>query len=823
MRKIIFLLFILFFQNVFLAQNTFQEHIITNSTSVGRIYTFDLDNDGDLDILASNSNNKVIWYQNLDGLGTFSNELIIANEVTQPRSVHAGDIDGDGDLDVVFTTQDGVSWIENLNGLGDFGVVQQTNIVITITQGLSSYIFCSDMNNDGDVDIIAGNITKMSWFDNLDGEGNFEEFGNNVYECFLPLSYCHGNIIFNDLDSDNDIDMLFSNYYSDHYNWVENSGNGSFLGEAYVGGVSFPHAMYVNDLDNDGYKDVILGSGEQSNNYLRWYKNVDGLGNFILGEWITISSGSHNVCADDIDGDGDNDILSTSPNENRINWYENTDAMGSFGEEQTIGLLDTPIQILTTDIDNDDDKDIIVTNAYSIVWYENIDTYTNSISGTVRYNLDDNFCDIDDIPVSDLLVTSSNSSIFSVSTHSNGAYFLEANDEVFITEISSNLPDYYSVSPNNSTNDFNGLEYTNAVVDFCITGNQIINDLEISIYPSINEPRPGFDTSYQISYKNFGTTQLNGEITFEYDSTKLQFLNASESVLSQTSNSITFGYSLINPLEVRTIDLMFNVFPPPITNIDDNLISTVTINPLSGDNTPTNNIFALEQTVIGSYDPNDINVLEGEEILIEEVDNYLHYIIRFQNTGTASAINVKVDNILDDNLDWSTFSIEGYSHNASLEIRQEKILSFIFDDINLPDSTNDEENSHGFITYKIKPRENLIVGDIIQNRASIFFDFNPAIYTNTVSTKLISDILSIDDVEEAKIKLYPNPVISKLNIEGLKGYSKISVFDLNGRKLKTYKTLNSHFSLNVSDLNSGIYFLEINFEFSTQTLKFIKS
>jgi len=59
--------------------------------------------------------------------------------------------------------------------------------------------------------------------------------------------------------------------------------------------------------------------------------------------------------------------------------------------------------------------------------------------------------------------------------------------------------------------------------------------------------------------------------------------------------------------------------------------------------------------VIGAFDPNDINVLEGSEILYEEADNYLHYVIRFQNTGNAEAINVRVENLLDERLDWSSF------------------------------------------------------------------------------------------------------------------------------------------------------------------------
>src|SRR5690606_15369057 len=128
-------------------------------------------------------------------------------------------------------------------------------------------------------------------------------------------------------------------------------------------------------------------------------------------------------------------------------------------------------------------------------------------------------------------------------------------------------------------------------------------------------------------------------------------------------------------------------------------------------------VFASNEFVIGSYDPNDITCLEGEEILIEDANKYLHYLIRFQNTGTASAINVRVDNELDAKLDWTTMQLESLSHPGRVKITNGSEVSFIFDNINLPDSTNDEPNSHGFITYKIKPKSNVAIGDIFSNTA----------------------------------------------------------------------------------------------------------
>ena len=71
---------------------------------------------------------------------------------------------------------------------------------------------------------------------------------------------------------------------------------------------------------------------------------------------------------------------------------------------------------------------------------------------------------------------------------------------------------------------------------------------------------------------------------------------------------------------------------------------------------------------MGAYDPNDIQVVEGPEIAFEDVDNYLHYIIRFQNTGNFYAQKVVVTNELDDKLDWTTFQLESYSHPIRVEL-----------------------------------------------------------------------------------------------------------------------------------------------------------
>jgi hypothetical protein len=251
-------------------------------------------------------------------------------------------------------------------------------------------------------------------------------------------------------------------------------------------------------------------------------------------------------------------------------------------------------------------------------------------------------------------------------------------------------------------------------------------------------------------------------------------------------------------------------------------VAIASVNPVSGDETEEDNTFTLEQIVIGSYDPNDITVLEGEDIFIEDADNYLHYLIRFQNTGTASAINVRVEHVLDDELDWTSMQIQSLSAIGRVEITNETDVSFIFDNINLPDSTSNEPNSHGYIAFRIKPKPDVQLGDVFSGVAAIYFDFNTPIITNTVTTEIVAP-LSVNDFNRQSIQLFPNLAKNKLEISSNQIIDKLTVIDINGRLLKSINISDVAYSLDISNLSKGVYFLEIQYGTSKSTKKFIKN
>ena len=164
---------------------------------------------------------------------------------------------------------------------------------------------------------------------------------------------------------------------------------------------------------------------------------------------------------------------------------------------------------------------------------------------------------------------------------------------------------------------------------------------------------------------------------------------------------------------------------------------------LSGDIDTTNNSHYFCQPITNSFDPNDKQVLPQGEC----DDNYiiptqrLTYTIRFQNTGTAPAVNVYLLDTLSQDLDMSSLRVVGQSHPGLLtDSLSGNVVRFSFDNIQLPDSMSDPAGSQGYVTFEISPVSGLPDGTQIENRAGIYFDFNDPIITNTVMNTVISTI-----------------------------------------------------------------------------------
>lgn len=245
---------------------------------------------------------------------------------------------------------------------------------------------------------------------------------------------------------------------------------------------------------------------------------------------------------------------------------------------------------------------------------------------------------------------------------------------------------------------------------------------------------------FYISANNTGTTLINGIVWLSLDESIEEYdfaFNSEPDTIVQ--NHIGWYFENLNPGEQVKKEIKLLVPGPPSFELGDELLFTTTVNYEDDLGTHSKEI-QYSTAVLCSWDPNDKRVQParlGNYTLFEE---NLVFTIRFQNTGNADAYHVSVKDTLDTNLDFRTFKVLDTSHPDKLTttIMDNRFVSFNFDYIYLPDSTSNPEASQGYVTYTINPIQVLDENTVIENTASIFFDANPPIVTNTTQNTMVT-------------------------------------------------------------------------------------
>lgn len=378
---------------------------------------------------------------------------------------------------------------------------------------------------------------------------------------------------------------------------------------------------------------------------------------------------------------------------------------------------------------------------------------------------------------------------------------------------------------------YNDLSYTTGSgvqeVNFPIT-ELPFNDLETVLYGYYPRPVPvpGFTYTNRIQYKNKGNQTIpNGTITFTKDNL-VSITSISQSGTTSNATGFTYTFANLLPNETRFIDVTMQVPTIPTVSLGDTLTNSVASTTSVTEISLTNNNASLTQEIVGSYDPNDKQEAHGGKIVHSTFtsNDYLTYTIQFENEGTANAENVRINDVLDAKLDETTIKTVASSHPYILE-RNGTILNWNFNNIQLPPSVANTSTGKGFITFQIKPKSGFLVGDVIPNKANIYFDFNPAIVTNICNTEFVTT-LSNTQFEINNFSLYPNPAKDFITIEASQNnsISTISVTDISGKTIYNNSYTNeSKVEINLSYLSKGIYFIKVSLPTNeTQQMKFIK-
>jgi photosystem II stability/assembly factor-like uncharacterized protein len=288
-----------------------------------------------------------------------------------------------------------------------------------------------------------------------------------------------------------------------------------------------------------------------------------------------------------------------------------------------------------------------------------------------------------------------------------------------------------------------------------------IYDLSIDITADMAAIR-GSNVKYYLTIRNEGTEVIDAGVQLEFDS-QIELISSTIFPNSTNNNILEWSLPALNISEFVVIKLEF--YLPPNLALNSKIIFSGSVQPLNNiDYFTGNNLAILNQKIIGSFDPND-KLVEPEgsiSTLQLQDENYLDYTIRFQNTGNYLAAKVIIIDTLDTDLDHSTFRIISHSHPLVWNILDGGIVEFIFDDINLPDSVSNEAESHGFVKYTIKCKNDISAGEEVQNTAHIYFDFNDPIATNTTTSKIIRiQYESFTNVELCQGEYYNNILINK--------------------------------------------------------------
>ena len=235
---------------------TFIKYLIDSQLTTPQDFAVvDYDQDGDMDVIAVDNFDDVILHYENDGGQVFSKQTLASD--VNASLLEVADLDHDGDLDFV-VNDDGLSWYEQTaTGLTQHSIAAATHYVVELF----------DVDSDGSLDIIGGEIFKVTWYEN-DGAGAFG--GHPLLNNVTSVSA----VEFSDLDGDGDMDGIAKGENtSGNLSWLENDGSQNFQLRLLSDSAGSIADLTTADLDGDGDLDVV-SSGF---NGIAWFENVNGV------------------------------------------------------------------------------------------------------------------------------------------------------------------------------------------------------------------------------------------------------------------------------------------------------------------------------------------------------------------------------------------------------------------------------------------------------------------------------------------------------------------------------------------------------------------
>ncbi len=411
-----------------------------------------------------------------------------------------------------------------------------------------------------------------------------------------------------------------------------------------------------------------------------------------------------------------------------------------------------------------------------------------------------------------------------------GLYFMSdsiGNYNAYMCSTPDTIWPYYNHNYTITNPPYYVLNYPSTNIDFGVYMLPNVVDLSTTLTSTFNAV-PGFNYYSNITINNVGTTASCGNLSLTFD-TIFNYVSSNPVADSIVGNVIYWNNICLNVMQYQNFGITFISDTNTILGTNYQLYANLTNN---NDTNIVNNNDTINGIFVGSYDPNDKEVIPSGLIdnSLAAAQQEFIYTVRFQNTGTSPALTVKIVDTLSNWLQIPSFSLLSSSHPCTYNISEFGIVTFTFNNINLPEESSNEPGSHGFVKFSVKCRPQLANGGDVFNTAHIYFDYNQPIVTNTVvtSTKIITQINTIKKPEVKLISAEPNPATDNLNLHvNYNGKENLSleIIDFNGKIVLQQLLLNSKklINLNVSNLNAGSYMVHVFGKNYNNSVQFIKN
>ncbi|HCS20283.1 MAG TPA: hypothetical protein DIW47_06925 [Bacteroidetes bacterium] len=319
--------------------------------------------------------------------------------------------------------------------------------------------------------------------------------------------------------------------------------------------------------------------------------------------------------------------------------------------------------------------------------------------------------------------------------------------------------------------------------------------------------RQGFEENYVLQIYNEGFRPQVCPVYVSFPE-QIQFTGADIMPFDSLGNGVYIWKVAIAPFQKTEVNLKGSVdlLTPAYTKVRMEAWSEPAC--LRYDNRDS-----LVMKVVGAFDPNDKqNFPEGH---ITPKTTNIRYHIRFQNTGTDTAINVTVIDTLDIKLPLAWVRLRAFSHEFStFQFTSDYAQIWTFTDIMLPDSGVDMAGSNGFITYDVglHPNNTLRHGDSIVNTAYIYFDYQKAVVTNTVKNEMQKEESADPPIAGPNdpYLVYPNPSRGNFSVVNFTGTESIcTVYDAQGKNLGSWNlAAEGETAIDLSRYSMGVYYLK---------------